>query len=70
MRLLTYILVGGGAAIAVIALAVVLLNDGEPKTVAPQADDGQGASRRSCPVLGRNCVKRVLTRAPRSRDCQ
>ena len=43
MRLLTYILVGGGAAIAVIALAVVLLNDGELKTVAPQADGGQGA---------------------------
>ena len=42
MRLLTYILVGGGAAIAVIALAVVLLNDGEPESVAPQADGGQG----------------------------
>ena len=43
MRLLTYILVGGGAAIAVIALAVVLLDNGEQKSVAPQADAGQTA---------------------------
>lgn len=43
MRLLTYILVGGGAAIAVIALAVVLLDNGEQKSVAPQADAGQAA---------------------------
>ena len=43
MRLLTYILVGGGAAIAVIALAVVLLDNGEQKSVAPQADTGQTA---------------------------
>jgi len=41
VRLLTYILVGGGAAIAVIALAVVLLDNGEQKPVAPQADAGQ-----------------------------
>ena len=43
MRLLTYILVGAGAAIAVIALAVVLLDDGEQPTVAPQAETGQPA---------------------------
>ncbi|MGC6452482.1 MAG: LysM peptidoglycan-binding domain-containing protein [Candidatus Puniceispirillaceae bacterium] len=43
MRLLTYILVGAGAAIAVIALAVVLLDDGEQQTVAPQAETGQQA---------------------------
>ena len=41
MRLLTYILVGGGAAIAVVALAVVLLDNGETKSVEPQADAGQ-----------------------------
>lgn len=43
MRLLTYILVGGGAAMAVVALAVVLLDNGETKTVAPQADAGQAS---------------------------
>ena len=43
MRLLTYILVGAGAAIAVVALAVVLLDDGEQQTVAPQAETGQPA---------------------------
>jgi len=43
VRLLTYILVGAGAAIAVIALAVVLLDDGEQQTVAPQAETGQSA---------------------------
>lgn len=43
VRLLTYILVGAGAAIAVIALAVVLLDDGEQQTVAPQAEGGQPA---------------------------
>ena len=41
MRLLTYILVGGGAAIAVVALAVVLLDNGQTKSVEPQADAGQ-----------------------------
>ena len=41
VRLLTYILVGGGAAIAVVALAVVLLDNGETKSVEPQADAGQ-----------------------------
>ena len=44
MRLLTYILVGAGAAIAVIALAVVLLDDGEQQTVAPQTETGQPAA--------------------------
>ena len=43
MRLLTYILVGAGAAIAVVALAVVLLDDGEQQTVAPQTETGQPA---------------------------
>ena len=41
VRLLTYILVGGGAAIAVVALAVVLLDNGETKSVEPQADAGE-----------------------------
>ena len=41
MRLLTYILVGIGAAIAVVALAVVLLDDGGPDAVEPQADNDQ-----------------------------
>ena len=40
MRLLTYILVGIGAAIAVVALAVVLLDDGGQEAVEPQADNG------------------------------
>ena len=44
MRLLTYILVGIGAAIAVVALAVVLLDDGGPDAVEPQADNGQSAT--------------------------
>lgn len=43
MRLLTYILVGAGAAIAVIALAVVLLDNGEQQTIAPQTETGQSA---------------------------
>lgn len=43
MRLLIYILVGAGAAMAVIALAVVLLDDGEQQTVSPQAETGQSA---------------------------
>ena len=44
MRLLTYILVGIGAAIAVVALAVVLLDDGGPDAVEPQADDGHSVT--------------------------
>ena len=44
MRLLTYILVGIGAAIAVVALAVVLLDDGGPDAVEPQADNGQSVT--------------------------
>ena len=44
MRLLTYILVGIGAAIAVIALAVVLLDDGGQEAVEPQADNGQSVT--------------------------
>jgi len=44
VRLLTYILVGIGAAIAVVALAVVLLDDGGQKAVEPQADNGQSVT--------------------------
>ena len=44
MRLLTYILVGIGAAIAVVALAVVLLDDGAREAVEPQADTGQSVT--------------------------
>ena len=44
MRLLTYILVGIGAAIAVVALAVVLLDDGGQEAVEPQADNGQSVT--------------------------
>jgi len=44
VRLLTYILVGIGAAIAVVALAVVLLDDGGPDAVEPQADNGQSVT--------------------------
>ena len=44
MRLLTYILVGIGAAIAVVALAVVLFDDGGPDAVEPQADNGQSVT--------------------------
>ena len=44
MRLLTYILVGIGAAIAVVALAVVLLDDGGSDAVEPQADNGQSVT--------------------------
>ena len=44
MRLLTYIFVGIGAAIAVVALAVVLFDDGGPDTVEPQADNGQSVT--------------------------
>ena len=44
MRLLTYILVGVGAAIAVVALAVVLLDDGGQDAVEPQADNGQSVT--------------------------
>ena len=38
MRVLTYIFVGVGAAIAVIALAVTLLDNGEQATIEPQSD--------------------------------
>ena len=41
MRMLTYILVGIGAAIAVVALAVVLFDNSGPDAVEPQADNGQ-----------------------------
>ena len=44
MRLLTYILVGIGAAIAVVALALVLLDDGGQEVVEPQADSGQSVT--------------------------
>ena len=44
MRLLTYILVGIGAAIAVVALVVVLLDDGGPDVVEPKADNGQSVT--------------------------
>ena len=44
MRFLTYILVGAGALLAVVALAVFLLNSGEPDAVAPQGDGDQVAS--------------------------
>ena len=44
MQLLTYILVGIGAAIAVVALAVVLLDNGGPDAVEPQADNGQSVT--------------------------
>ena len=44
MRLLTYILVGIGAAIAVLALAVVFFDDGGPDAVEPQADNGQSVT--------------------------
>lgn len=38
MRFITYILFGAGAAIAIVALAVVLLDDGEQATIVPQTD--------------------------------
>ncbi|MEC8642384.1 MAG: LysM peptidoglycan-binding domain-containing protein [Pseudomonadota bacterium] len=38
MRVLTYIFVGAGAAIAIIALAVTLLDTGEQATIEPQTD--------------------------------
>ena len=44
MRLLTYILVGVGAVIAVVALAVVLLDHGGPDAVEPQADNDQSVT--------------------------
>ena len=44
MRFLTYILVGAGALLAVVALAVFLLNSGEPDAVAPQGDTDQVTS--------------------------
>ncbi len=44
MHLLTYILVGIGAAIAVVALAVVFVDDGGPDAVETQADNGQSVT--------------------------
>ena len=38
MRVLTYIFVGAGAAIAIIALAITLLDTGEQPTIEPQTD--------------------------------
>ena len=44
MRVLTYIFVGAGAAIAIVALAVTLLDDGEQATIEPQSDATQAAT--------------------------
>ena len=44
MRVLTYIFVGVGAAVAIIALAVTLLDDGEQATIEPQSDIPQTAT--------------------------
>ena len=44
MRVLTYIFVGAGAAIAIIALAVALLDDGEQATIEPQSDTSQAVT--------------------------
>ena len=44
MRFLTYILVGAGALLAVVAVAIFLLNSGEPTAVAPQTDADQSAT--------------------------
>ena len=44
MRVLTYIFVGAGAAIAVIALAVTLLDDGEQAMIEPQSDASKAAA--------------------------
>lgn len=44
MRVLTYIFVGAGAAIAVIALAVTLLDDGEQAMIEPQSDASKAAT--------------------------
>ena len=41
MRVLTYIFVGAGAAIAIVALAVTLLDTGEQATIEPQSDGSQ-----------------------------
>ena len=48
MRFITYILFGAGAAIAIVALAVVLLDDGEQATIEPQTD-GAGTSVAEAP---------------------
>ena len=44
MRVWTYIFVGAGAAIAIIALAVTLLDDGEQAMIEPQSDATQAAT--------------------------
>ena len=44
MRVLTYIFVGAGAAIAIIALAVTLLDTGEQATIEPQTDASPATS--------------------------
>ena len=41
MRVLTYIFVGAGAAVAIIALAVTLFDNGEQDTIEPQSDASQ-----------------------------
>ncbi|HBH88272.1 MAG TPA: hypothetical protein DDY27_00110, partial [Hyphomonadaceae bacterium] len=41
---MTYIFVGAGAAIAIVALAVTLLDDGEQATIEPQSDTTQAAT--------------------------
>jgi len=41
VRFLIYIVIGAATALAVIALAIVLLDDGEQQTVAPQTEIGQ-----------------------------
>ena len=43
MRFIVYILLGAGAAIAIVALAVVLLDDGRQATIEPQQDGARTA---------------------------
>ena len=47
LRVLTYIFVGAGAAIAVIALAVTLLDSGEQVTIEPQSNKSQNTATAS-----------------------
>ena len=44
MRFIVYILLGAGAAIAIVALAVVLLDDGQQATIEPQQDGARTAA--------------------------
>ncbi|MEL0197802.1 MAG: hypothetical protein VW870_12225, partial [Rhodobiaceae bacterium] len=64
MRVLTYIFVGAGAAIAVIALAVTLLDNGEQATIEPQSEASSAVIAKSQSTAQTTAPSTAQTTAP------